>query len=192
MSNGPDDDRILEHLLVLRAQTQDRSAYTRLFDRYDARLRYYVRRLLASEADVEDALQDTWLSVVRKLHTLDDPGAFRAWLYRIARNHTFSRLRRTKREVPLESLDEQSLPAQAAEDETSFADFDAAALHAGLERLPPTQREVLTLRFLESLTYEDIASVVGCNVGTVRSRIHYGKRALLAELTTQPRRAQDD
>jgi len=97
-----------------------------------------------------------------------------AWLYRIARDQAFGRLR--KRGRAEQPLDEASVIDAA--DESDFSPEDAARIHAALDELPPEQREVLVLRFLEEMSYEEIARVVGCQLGTVRSRIHYGKRAL--------------
>jgi RNA polymerase sigma-70 factor (ECF subfamily) len=126
--------------------------------------------------DVEDALQDVWLDVVRHLPRLVDPQALVAWLYRIARDRAYSRLRKA---TPLElPLDEAALVETANENEEEFSPEDAARIHAALDELPAEQREVLVLRFLEEMSYEQIARVVGCQIGTVRSRIHYAKRAL--------------
>jgi RNA polymerase sigma-70 factor, ECF subfamily len=119
-------------------------------------------------------LQDVWLDVVRQLPRLKDPQALVAWLYRIARDRAYGRLRKTRR---AESLDEAAV-VDPAVDGGEFSPQDAARIHAALDKLPAEQREVLVLRFLEEMTYEQIAGVVGCQLGTVRSRIHYGKQAL--------------
>jgi RNA polymerase sigma-70 factor (ECF subfamily) len=71
--------------------------------------------------------------------------------------------------------------------EPEFTAEDAAQIHAALDRLPAHQREVLVLRFLEDMSYEDIARVIGCPLGTLRSRLHHAKRALRDALNTQPR-----
>ncbi|HZN35543.1 MAG TPA: sigma-70 family RNA polymerase sigma factor [Pirellulaceae bacterium] len=184
-------DRIYERLLVLRAQAGDAEALTELVERFSPRLRYFLRKLLGEarhrgrslQGDgAEDALQDVWLDVVRQLARLKDPQALVAWLYRIARDRAYGRLRKSRRAEP---LDETSV-ADSAADEGEFSPEDAARIHAALDQLPAEQREVLVLRFLEEMTYEQIASVVGCQLGTVRSRIHYGKQALRRILETNP------
>ena len=169
-------DRIYERLLLLRCQAGDETAYSELVERYSPRLRYFLRRL-ASETDahaVEDILQDVWVDVFRGLARLVDLGAFPAWIYRIARDRAVRRLRR--RQLPQQPLDDGKQIAQP--DTEEFAAEDAARIHAALEKLPGEQREVLVLRFLEEMTYEDIARVVDDPVGTIRSRLHYAKRAL--------------
>ena len=175
---------IYERLLVVRAQAGDEAAFAELVERYSPRLRYFLRKLLGPErhrgrslqADgAEDALQDVWLDVFRHLPRLADPQALVAWLYRIARDRAYGRLRKARRTEP---LDESQIVDAAAADEGDFSAEDAARIHAALDELPPEQREVLVLRFLEDMSYEQIARVVGCQLGTVRSRLHYGKQAL--------------
>lgn len=178
-------EQIYERLLVVRAQGGDEAAFVELVDRYSPRLRYFLRKLLEPNVNgdrshggegVEDALQGVWLAVWRQLPRLADPQALRAWLYRISRDQAFARLRNSRSDNL--ALDEATLPASGLEDEAQFSAEDAAQIHAALGNLPPLQREALVLRFLEDMTYEQIAAVVGCQVGTVRSRIHYGKQAL--------------
>ena len=167
---------IYERILVVRAQAGDEAAFVELVERYSPRLRYFLRKLLASADTAEDALQDVWLDVFRHLPRLADPQALVAWLYRIARDRAFAHLRKLRHGEQL--LDETALADAKATEENDFSPEDAARIHAALDKLPPEQREVLVLRFLEEMTYEQIASVVGCQLGTVRSRIHYGKLAL--------------
>ena len=175
-------ERIYERLLVVRAQAGDDAAFAELVERYSLRLRYFLRKLLGGERHrgrslqdgAEDLLQDVWLDVLRQLPRLKDPQALSAWLYRIARDRAYGRMRRLRRAEP---LDEANV-VDAVEVEAEFSPEEAARIHAALDQLPSEQREVLVLRFLEDMTYEQIAGVVGCQLGTVRSRIHYGKQAL--------------
>ena len=174
-------DAIYERLLVVRAQSGDDAAFAELVERYSPKLRYFLRKLLSSADGAEDALQDVWLAVLRHLPRLDAPAALRTWLYRIARDRAFARLR--KRKLVQQPLAEAEL-VDCQEDEVSLSPDEAAAVHAALDQLPAEQREVLVLRFLEDLSYEEIARVIGCQIGTVRSRLHYGKRALHKALDT--------
>ena len=169
-------ERIYESLLVVRAQAGDEAAFAELVQRFSPRLRYFLRKLLSSADAAEDALQDVWLDVVRHLPRLADPQALVAWLYRIARDRAYGRLRQVKR-VEL-SLDEAALAHETNDREDEFSKEDATRIHAALDELPAEQREVLVLRFLEEMSYDEIARIVGCQLGTVRSRIHYGKQAL--------------
>jgi RNA polymerase sigma-70 factor (ECF subfamily) len=169
-------DRIYEHLLVLRCQTGDDAAFAELVGRYHARLRRFLRRMLDNDDHaVADALQDVWIDVFRAVGKLRDAGAFAPWLFRVARDRAYRVLRR--RGVPLDVLGEMNDVA-AASAEAEFDADDRRQVTQSLDRLPHAQREVLLLRFVEDLSYEQIAAAVGCELGTVRSRLHYAKRAL--------------
>lgn len=176
------DDALVERLLVLRAQMGSGDAYAGLVARYDARLLFYLRRLLGMVADAEDVRQEVWITVVRKLHTLEDPGAFRSWLYRVARHRGISWLRKRRLEVPLEEAPLEEAVVDTETDDAGFEAAEAAAVYAALGGLARGQREILSLRFLGGLTYAEIAGVLDCRIGTVRSRLHYAKAALRAAL----------
>jgi RNA polymerase sigma-70 factor (ECF subfamily) len=165
-------ERLYLRVVVLRCQAGDGSAFAELVERCAPRLRYYLRKMLGNVHSAEDALQEVWLDVFRGLPRLADAGAFTAWLYRIARDRALRTVRR-RRHVP------RALTEEPADDEPGdFSAADAEAIHLGLDELPPEQREALVLRFLEGMSYEEIARVAGCELGTVRSRLHYAKRAL--------------
>jgi RNA polymerase sigma-70 factor (ECF subfamily) len=165
---------LLEQLLVIRCQTGDADAFGDLIARYEPRLRYYLRKMGDRRDDVEDRLQDVWFDVVRGVGRLADPRSFPAWLYRIARARTaLARRKAHPPALPLADFD-------AGEDNngSEFGEDDAARVHAALNDLAPEHREVLVLRFLEDMSYGDIAQVLDEPLGTVKSRIHYAKRAL--------------
>ena len=165
--------QLAEKVLVLRCQLGDEAAFERLVAEYGGKVRYYVRRLVGQDRDEDDILQSVWLAVWTQLPRLRHPDAFRTWLYRIARNLALQRTQHRPSPAPLE--DSYAAPANEKE---RFGPEEAAAVHAALDRISAAHREVLVLRFLEGLAYEEIAEIVGCSVGTVRSRIYYGKRNL--------------
>jgi RNA polymerase sigma-70 factor (ECF subfamily) len=163
-------DRVYDQLLVVRCQAGDAAAFAELVARYSPRLRYFLRTL-AGRAEVEDLLQQVWLDAFRGLPRLADPAAFPAWAYRIARGRAARLFRRR-------AADPGPLPDVPDDPGEPFTADDAAAVHAALAELGPDHREVLVLRFLDDLSYDDIARVVGVPVGTVRSRLHLAKKAL--------------
>lgn len=167
-------DRLFERLLILRCQARDAAAFEELVARYTPRLRYYLRKMLGDVQGAEDALQEVWLDAFRSITRLKEPAAFPAWVYRLARDRAFRTLRRRRVHLPLEDFD---LIDDAADSE-EFTAEDAALIHTALDALLPEHREALVLRFVERMTYDQIAGVVGCHLGTVRSRLHYAKRAL--------------
>ena len=164
---------LYERVLVLRCQAGDEAAFEEIVRRHHDRLRYYVQKMIG-RGEAEDVLQEVWLDVFRSIPRLREVGAFKNWLYRIARDRVFRRLRQERSPI---SLNEASVEPSAPEN-GEFSEEDAARIHAALDDLSPEHREVLVLRFLEEMDYEQIAGVIGEPVGTVRSRLHYAKRAL--------------
>ena len=167
-------ERLHERLLVLRCQAGDEDAFEELVARYHPRLRYYLRRILPRADHADDVLQEVWLAVFRALPRLADPAALAAWLYRIARDKASVQWRVRPPELLVDVSEFVEEPSQ----DNEFRQEDAQEIHARLDQLAPEQREVLVLRFLEDMTYQEIARVTGCPIGTVRSRLYYAKSAL--------------
>jgi RNA polymerase sigma-70 factor (ECF subfamily) len=168
-------DQLYERVLVLRCQAGDDAAFAELLERYQPRLRYYLRKMLAGTDTADDVHQDVWFDVFRSVTRLANPGAFRAWLYRIARGRAARVLRR--RRPPHQPIDDVEVAANGTAEE-EFTAEDVARVHAALDELPPEHREVVVLRYVEDMSYEEIAQVADLPVGTVRSRLYYAKRAL--------------
>lgn len=177
MSDGA--GQVYERLLVLRCQGGDESALRELIERYSPGLRLFLAKTCDRRSSADDLLQETWFDVYRKINRLENPEAFVAWLYRIARDKAFREMRR--RPMPSLVPDEHS-PEQVAEPEEDFTAEEAEQVRLALDELPVDQREMLILRFVESMSYQQIAEVIGCPLGTVRSRLFYAKQALRAKL----------
>jgi len=180
----PDDDapchqdslsQIRERLLIACARNGDRAAFSALVDAYDRRLLYFIRRILGETGDALDVLQTVWLQVHRGLTKLRAADAFRVWLYRIAHDLAISELRRSAR-WPLAMDSQESAPA--VDDSGPDAFENAELVHMALTHLSIDHRRVLSLRFLEDMPIAEIAQVLGENEGTIKSRLHYAKRAL--------------
>jgi RNA polymerase sigma factor (sigma-70 family) len=169
--------RIHSQLLVLRYRRGDDNALTDLVAMWEKPLFYYIRRLVTTEDDAWDALQETWIRAVRGIGKLKNPESFPSWLYRVARNATSNFIRDNHR---MESLSDKEIDLDAAGQEANrgFSAADAALIHRGLQQLPLAQREVLTLFFLEDFSLEEISSITGIATGTVKSRLYYAKKAL--------------
>jgi RNA polymerase sigma-70 factor (ECF subfamily) len=167
-----------ERLLVTRCQTGDDRALVELVGRYQPRLRYFVLKMLGRPDRVDDVMQDVWLDVLRGLPKLRDAAAFPAWVFRIARDRVYRDMRRgggvTPAVVPLD----KNVDVIDDTEDREFTEQDVALVHACLDELSAEHREVLVLRFLQQMRYDDVAAVARCEVGTVRSRLHYAKAAL--------------
>ena len=168
------DDEVHLHLLVLRCQAGDERAFRELFETFSGQTMGYLRGLVGESA--EDVQQEVWLAAFRNVASLANPAAFRTWLFRIARFRALDLLRRFKREgellapTPLESVD-----VAADAEETGLGE---TALASAIETLPAPQREALLLRYQQNLSYAEIALITAVPIGTVRTRIHHGKRKL--------------
>ena len=162
-------------LLVLRCQTGDENAFAMIIEQFHPRLSYFVRKMLADRHQVEDVMQNVWFDVFRQIGRLRDPAAFPTWAYRIARDHVY----RLHRNVRLPTVELNEGTSTIAVDEVEhFQSEDARQIHQSLDKLSPEHREVLILRFLDELKYDEIAEITNCEIGTVKSRIHYAMRAI--------------
>jgi RNA polymerase sigma-70 factor (ECF subfamily) len=178
-------DQIYERMLIARCQAGDAEAFAEIVRSYQARLHYFLRKIVGSDGRVDDLLQDVWLDAFRSLAMLKEPAAFPAWIYRVTRDRAYRELRGQRRE---ESIQEDFEVAIVEDDHgQAFSKDEVQLVHECLDELTPAHREVLVLRFLEGMNYESIAGVVGCGVGTVRSRLHYGKQALRAAIERKQR-----
>ena len=190
-----DDDDLRVHLQVLRCQAGDERAFAELFARFAERTLRYLRGLVGDAA--EDVHQEVWLSVYRGVAALADPRAFRTWLYRTTRHRAVDYLRRRRRErelvadVAADAAIGREEAVDPADDDplAALTPLDASGIAAALAALPAAQREVLVLRYQDGLSYAEIATVVGCSVGTVRSRLHHAKRRLHDVVESTVRRA---
>jgi RNA polymerase sigma-70 factor (ECF subfamily) len=171
-----DKELIRCELLVLGAKRRQDGAMTELVRMFEQPLVYYLRRLTESEADAWDLLQETWLQVIRSIQSVRDGRAFPAFVYRTARNAALMYLRKRKADAAL--LSAVDPPVEEEVEPPGIRAEQAEAVHGALGSLSLAHREVLTLFFLQDLSLEDIAGVLGVPVGTVKSRLHYAKQAL--------------
>ena len=179
MNPAEELERIGEQILVLKAQRGSAEAFRALVDRYERPLLYFIRRIVGSRDHALDALQDVWLTVFRRMRGLRSPAAFRVWLYKIARDKAVDLVRHQYRQEELhEEARELHSGNHVVEDDEQALLENAELVHRALQAVSLKHREVLTLRFLEDLSLEEIAQILGCQLGTVKSRLHYAKQAL--------------
>lgn len=168
-------ESLYEQMLVIRSQLGDEAAFEELLARYGPRLLLFTQRMMQSSPEaVADVMQETWVAIYRALPRLQDVSKFQAWAFRIARDRIYREYRRRK--LPVQPADEAHL-ADVPESAELNAAIDREELQRCLGLLSPEHREALVLRFFEDMSYEDIARATDSSVGTVRSRIHYGKEA---------------
>jgi RNA polymerase sigma-70 factor (ECF subfamily) len=138
-------------------------------------LLYYATKLLGNEERALDALQEVWIRVFRGVRKLHDPASLRPWLYRVTYGIVVDRIRRDSSRRRAEEAHAEEFTETV---EVAFREEDADAVHEALDRIDLKHREVLVLHFIEDFSVAEIAGVIGCPEGTVKSRIHHAKKAI--------------
>ena len=185
-------DREVDQQLVERAQRGDKRAYELLVLKYQRKLSRLLSRFVRDPAEVEDVTQEAFIKAYRALPSFRGDSAFYTWLYRIgintAKNYLVALGRRapTTTEFNHEEAEgfedaEQLRDASTPESELHGKEI-AATVNRAMDALPEDLRTAITLREIEGLSYEEIANVMGCPIGTVRSRIFRARDAIAAEL----------
>ena len=176
-----DDDR----RLIAECVGGRRDAFGDLVTRYQARLYNAALRLVDSPEDAADVVQDAFLNAYQALQTFKGDSEFFTWLYRIAFNTSVSLRRKKRPTVSLEAgggdgrgIDPGDPSESTRPGATLERTEEEALLHAALARLSGEHREVLLMKDIEGMKYEEIAEVVGVPVGTVRSRLHRARLEL--------------
>lgn len=167
--------QIADEWLVLRSQDGDARSFEQLVSRWQDRLWRHARRLVRDDAAAWDVVQNAWLSMIKGLRRLDDPGAFAAWAYRIVTFGCIDHLRSDRRRKSVENR------ASVSERETvrgESEDDDVEALRSALGELSVEQRAILSLHYREEVRVERIAEILGIPVGTVKSRLYRARAAL--------------
>lgn len=180
MSSTPSDPE-----LIARARRGDARAFRLLVERHQRRVVAIALGMVRNRQDALDVAQEAFLRVHCALGSFDGQSQFSTWLYRIVHNLCIDHLRRRRIEVEFDERDASLRPAPAVGDDPARAVADRelrARFVTALETLSPAHRAVLTLREVEGLSYQQIAEVVGCSIGTVMSRLFHARRNLQREL----------
>ena len=179
---APDTDQ----QLVRRAQRGDLRAFDLLVLKYQTRIAALVSRYVSDAGEVEDVTQEAFIKAYRALGKFRGDSAFYTWLYRIAanaaKNHLVAKGRRPAADATIEDaegFDEGGLLSESASPEALAMGGELAeVVESALNALPDELKAALMLREFDGLSYDDIADVLGCPVGTVRSRIFRAREAI--------------
>lgn len=185
-------DREVDQQLVERAQRGDKHAFELLVVKYQRRLGRLISRFVRNQAEAEDLTQETFVKAYRALPGFRGDSAFYTWLYRIgvntAKNYLLAQGKKAPTSTPLdaedaEDFEDASLLHEVATPENEMMSRQVVeVVNASLQQLPEDMRMALTLREIEGLSYEEIASVMNCPIGTVRSRIFRAREAVASNL----------
>jgi RNA polymerase sigma-70 factor, ECF subfamily len=168
-----------EPLPVPQARAGDPAAWDALFRRYQMPLYVYVFELVHDEQTALDIVQETFINAARHISSLRENKKFGGWLFGIAHQQCVQRWRHQTRESSaLEEVGAAAPEFEAGPDDLLIRQEHETEFMELLNRLPPPQRSVLLLYFIEDFSIEQIAEISGAAAGTVKSRLHYGKKAL--------------
>ena len=185
-------EREVDQLLVERAQRGDKRAFELLVEKYQRKLGRLLSRLVRDPGEVEDVTQEAFVKAYRALPSFRGDSAFYTWLYRIgintAKNYLVAMGRRapTSTEIDAEDAEGHESGEQLRDINTPesllLSKEIAATVNAAIESLPEELRSAIQLRELEGMSYEEIAKLMGCPIGTVRSRIFRAREAIAERL----------
>ena len=185
-------DQNEDQALVERVQNGDPQAYNVLVLKYQTRIGHLISRFVRNQADVEDVAQEAFIKAYKALKNFRGDSQFYTWLYRIAintaKNHLVSTGRRTPAGGTLDAQEAEQYEGAYALQETATPDREIQAeevkqtVNKAIAALPEDLRTAITLRELEGLNYEEIAMVMDCPIGTVRSRIFRAREAVDKQL----------
>lgn len=186
-----------ENDLIKRSIEGDQEAFEELIFKYQHKVYSLAYRYMGNEEDASDMAQEAVLRAYRSLRSFKGDSSFSTWLYRITTNVCLDELRRRKRSVHIISLDEPLATADGEEMEREITDTSPAVdvvyeqkelarqLEALIATLKPDHKTVIILRDIMDLTYEEIAEVLQCSVGTVKSRISRAREILRKKLVSK-------
>ena len=192
MLQGSTVDRELDQELVERAQKGDKRAFELLVIKYQRKLARLLSRMVRDAAEVEDISQEAFIKAYRALPGFRGESAFYTWLYRIAVNTAKNYLVARKRRAPTstefssedaEGFEEAELLRETATPEAELQSKQIAqAVNQAVDALPEDLRTAITLREIEGLSYEEIAQMMDCPIGTVRSRIFRAREVVAVKI----------
>lgn len=157
-------------ILVERSLDQDTAAFAEIVRRHAPLMRAYVARMVGSLVEADDVVQNAFIVAWRRLETLRDPDALRAWLMRIASHEATAYLRSRRPSAPLEAAEHAASSAEQP-DRAAVRSAQLAALAQVLDGLPEAQRQCWLLREAAGLSYDEIAEQLGIPASTVRGNL---------------------
>ncbi|MES2264224.1 MAG: RNA polymerase sigma factor RpoE [Pseudomonadota bacterium] len=185
-------ERECDQLLVERVQGGDRQAFDLLVAKYQRRLMRLIARIVHDQSEAEDVVQETFIKAYRALRHFRGDSAFYTWLYRIGINTAKNFLTNQHRRAPT-STDADAEQAETYDGGEHLRDINTPesvlaskqimqTLNAAMEALPVDLRTAIVLREIEGLSYEEIAEIMACPIGTVRSRIFRAREVIADKL----------
>ena len=181
-------ERAIDQILVEKAQKGDKKAFSILVEKYNKKLFRLLSRMVRDQSEIEDIVQDSFIKAYRAINNFRGDSAFYTWLYRIgintAKNHLVALGKRPKAmdEVEIEDIENfetgNEMRNYDTPENTMMNKEIVSAVSETIEILPEELKEAIALREMDGLSYEEIAEIMQCPIGTVRSRIFRAREAI--------------
>lgn len=185
-------EKAIDQKLVEKAQQGDKKAFGILVEKYNKKLTRLLSRMVRDQSEIEDIVQDSFIKAYRAINNFRGDSAFYTWLYRIgintAKNHLVSLGRRPKAmdSVEIEDIenfeDGHELRNLETPETSMMTNEIVTTVNETIEMLPDDLRQAITLREMDGLSYDEIAAIMECPIGTVRSRIFRAREAISEKL----------
>ena len=182
----------IDSLIVRQVQAGDVAAFDQLIKKYRERVYGVIYNMVSNREDAADLTQDSFIKTFQSIHRFQGQSSFFTWLYRIAINSTLTHLRKARLRsfFSFEKIHDEDHSAELINQLTDKKGADRELfvkelqekLNEAMLKLSIKHRTVVTLFEIDGLSHEEIAEVMNCSVGTVRSRLHYAKQLLQAQL----------
>jgi len=174
-----------DEILMERIAQRDKEAFSHLYDRYQSKLMGYMMRMLNYDKDLaQDLLQELFMKIARQPELFDTSRSFKAWVYTVAQNLCKMEYRKQARKgftVPVEDAYKLQSGEKDADEQFDRKAF-RAEVNLALEQIKEPHKSTFILRFFDELSLKEIAAVLDCNEGTVKSRLFYTIRKLASML----------
>ena len=185
------NERDLDFQLIQRIQNGEQQAFTLLVRKYQNRVANILTRYVRSSGDIADVTQEVFIKVHKSLPSFRGDSAFYTWLYRITVNTAKNYLTSQSRRPPASDIDAEEADSYDGSDALKSADSPESILRSEeikqvimdtIDKLPAELKAAITLRELEGMSYDEIAKIEDCPIGTVRSRIFRARDAIDKQL----------
>jgi RNA polymerase sigma-70 factor (ECF subfamily) len=171
-----------DHQLMARVAQNDLDAFNELVNLYKGKLFTMLVRMVHSESEAEDLLQETFVRVWEHRRNFDDRYCFSTWVYTIAMNLGKNELRKRRKVRFLSLFDKENNPIEVEDTQAEHSGGLSVLIDRAVQKLPARYREAFELRDLQELSYDEIGDVLGVPVGTVKSRVNRARNLLKDEL----------
>ncbi|MBO3697896.1 RNA polymerase sigma factor [Roseivirga sp. E12] len=177
---GRSSEQIFDELLVIRCQEKDQEAVGLLWKRWQPKLLMWAFGFLKDQDQAYEIAQESWMSIFKSIHKLQDPAMFRIWAYRIVQRRSADTIKRLQRDR--QAVEESRYEVEVGESGDDVREENIQRMLSSIQSLPVLHQEMLRLFYLEKYSVKMIARQLGLPEGTIKSRLFYARKELKEKL----------